>query len=277
MTTFRVGGPARYFVVADTLSELKAALRFAAERELPVFVLGKGSNVLVSDAGFDGLVLSLGRDFMRANFTDRGVVCGGAYRLPVLAREALRRELAGLEWAVGIPGTVGAAAVVNAGAHGSDTGGLATRLALVRPDGELVSLNREEVGFAYRSTSVKGMGVVVEVELRLAPGTRAEIQARMAEYFENRKRTQPIGQLTAGSVFKNPPGAYAARLIQQCALKGVRVGGAMVSHKHANFIVNTGDATARDIVTLMRKIQEVVKEKTGVDLEPEIDLVGDFS
>jgi UDP-N-acetylmuramate dehydrogenase len=277
LTSFRVGGPARYFCQADTLTQLRAALDFIAERDLPFFVLGKGSNVLVADDGYPGMVLALGRDFMKAHFDGVLVVCGGAYRLPVLAREAARRSCAGLEWAVGIPGTVGGAVAVNAGAHGSDMANAVTRVTLLRPNGQLEMITREKAGFVYRGSNIKGQGIVLEAELRLLPGARDDIEAKMAEYFEIRKRTQPVGQRTAGSVFKNPPGEYAARLIQRCGLKGARVGGAMVSHKHANFIVNTGYATARDIVMLIRKIQEEVKEKTGVELETEIDLVGDFS
>lgn len=277
LTSFRVGGPARYFCQADTLTQMRAALDFIAERELPFIVLGKGSNVLVADDGYPGMVLALGRDFMKAHFDGTLVVCGGAYRLPVLAREAARRSCSGLEWVVGIPGTVGGAVAVNAGAHESDMAHAVTRVMLLRPNGQLEMITREEAGFVYRGSNIKGHGIVLEVELRLLPGVRDDIEAKMAEYFEIRKRTQPVGQRTAGSVFKNPPGEYAARLIQQCGLKGARVGGAMVSHKHANFIVNTGYATARDIVMLIRKIQEEVKEKTGVELETEIDLVGDFS
>lgn len=276
-TTWKVGGPTKYFVIANTISELKSAIEFALEKDLQVFILGKGSNVLVSDKGFYGLVVVLGRDFQRFSFENTLVRSGAAFRLAHLAREAAKRSLSGLEWAVGIPGTIGGAVMTNAGAHGSEISEILNRATFLTFAGELASYQKKEIGFSYRECAMKGKGIVLEVEFKLTLGTVGEIQKKMSDFFEERKRTQPIAEYSAGSVFKNPEGNFAAKLIEDCGLKGEKKGGAMVSMKHANFIVNLNKASASDIFSLIAKIKEEVYKKTGVLLEPEIEFVGDFN
>lgn len=275
-TTWKVGGPARYFTIANTYSELKSVMDFAAANELQIFILGKGSNILVSDKGFSGLVIRLGIEFQKTNFVDNGVTAGAGVRLYSLAREAAKKGLSGLEWSIGIPGTVGGAVKTNAGAQNEDISKIFKRLTIVDYRGKLEVLNRKEIQFDYRKCTLPFQGVILEVDLKLCHGSPEVIQRRMSRFFEERKDKQPLGCATAGSVFKNPKGYFAGKLIEECGLKGLRIGGAMVSTKHANFIINIGGAKADDILKLMVKIKQEVYEKTGVLLEPEVELVGDF-
>lgn len=275
-TTWKTGGPAKYFTIASTFSALKRAVDFAAEKGVSVFVLGRGSNILVSDRGFSGLVIRLGIEFQKAKFTDSGVTSGAGIRLYTLAREALKRGLSGLEWSVGIPGTLGGAIKTNAGAQNEDISKIFKKLTIIDLQGKLHVLNREEIVFDYRRCVLPIQGIILEADLKLHHNDSEMIQKRMSKFFEERKAKQPLNCATAGSVFKNPEGYSAGKLIEECGLKGLRIGEAMVSTKHANFIINTGGARADDILKLMYKIRQEVYEKTGVLLEPEVELVGDF-
>lgn len=290
-TTFRIGGPADWYVEATTADDLREIILLAQKHGVPYLVLGAGSNVLVADGGIRGLVI-LNRarqiEFKVSNFLVRaesGVI------LPTLARECIERGLAGLEWAVGVPGTVGGAVVGNAGAHGGDIAHSLVSAAILDSDGSVRDWPAQELGFNYRS-SVLGSRirnpkpsreqgseirnpVVLLAEFQLQQSTRKELEAKAAEFTEKRRRTQPPGA-TIGSIFKNPAGDYAGRLIEAAGLKGTRIGGAEISQVHANFFVNRGEASAADMYSLICLAREKVAAQFGVTLELEIALVGEW-
>ncbi|HLE39090.1 MAG TPA: UDP-N-acetylmuramate dehydrogenase [Acidimicrobiia bacterium] len=278
LTTYRFGGPARYLVEAETEEDLVAAARLAAEEHLPVFVLGRGSNVVVSDRGFAGVVIRQGTGFARRTMDRGGVIsAGAAVPLPVLAREAARAGRGGLEFFVGIPGSVGGAVRMNAGCHGSDTG---SRLITAR----IVSLRSGAVGeraptdleLSYRHSNLSDEDVVVSARFHTDPVDPQEAELRIREITRWRKETQPGGTLNAGSVFKNPAGDAAGRIIDSLGLKGLRVGAVEVSMRHANFFVADAGATAADVYALVGEVQRRVHESTGIVLEPELRFVGEF-
>ena len=275
-TTYRIGGPADLFVLPACVEDVLWTLRLSREAGATVFVMGAGSNLLVSDRGVRGVVLCLGQAMGRVEFEGERVRACAGVLLPRLAKLAAGRGLSGLEWAGGVPGTVGGAVAMNAGAHGSDTSRSLVAAHLASSDGELVVCPGEELGFEYRKSRLVRAGgyVVVAAEFRLEPGSVLEIEGRMKEFAARRRRTQPLGLPSSGSVFKNPPGDYAGRLIEAASLKGTRVGGAQVSTVHANFIVNTGDASADDVRRLIELVRRRVKEEFGVTLELEVELVG---
>ncbi|MCX7832278.1 MAG: UDP-N-acetylmuramate dehydrogenase [Actinobacteria bacterium] len=276
-TSFKVGGPADYFAQVGNLSELKQAVAFSNEHYLDIFVLGKGTNLLVSDKGFRGLVLKLSKEFARIVIEENTLVAGGGAQLVRTASLAFSRSLSGLEWAAGIPGTVGGAVKMNAGAHGFSISDIISTITVFDSDSlSLEKLRKEEVEFGYRFSSISNKKIILEAAFKLVESVQEEIKKKMESYFAERKRTQPLQQRTAGSVFKNPKGDFAGRLIEAAGLKGYKLGGAMVSEIHANFIVNVGSATAQEIYNLMRKIQHEVYSKFKVMLEPEIILLGEF-
>ncbi len=273
-TSFRVGGPARFFVEADNIYDLKAALKIAQQFNFPWFILGRGTNILVSDNGFDGLVLRLSSGFSRFIVEGERIVSGAAVPLPELVLGALTNSLEGLDFAVGIPGSVGGAVKMNAGAFGKEIGSLVNRVTVLDSSLELKNLYRSELTFGYRSSSVKG--VILEAELMLKRGEEKKIKDQMEMNFRLRKKNQPQGCFSAGSIFKNPPGDKAFRLIESAGAKGLKVGGAMVSPQHANFIVNLGKASSADIYSLIKEVRERVWNKHNILLELEIELVGRF-
>jgi UDP-N-acetylmuramate dehydrogenase len=277
LTTFRIGGPAALFLEADSSDDLAAAAQAIRDAAIPFVVVGKGSNVLVSDEGFHGLVLRLGRGFRWASRDGDRVTAGAAMPLPALAGVALAHGLAGLEWGVAIPASFGGAVRMNAGAHGGELSTLLETIelfdvALAGP----VTVKAEDAGFAYRRSALPHEGIVIAARLLLSPSDRQTIRGRMDEIREWRRRNQPLAEPNCGSVFKNPPGDYAARLVDEAGLKGTAVGGATVSRKHANFIVASEGTLAADVVELIRTVQERVAERFGIDLEPEVHLVGGF-
>jgi UDP-N-acetylmuramate dehydrogenase len=275
-TTYRVGGPAAIFAQLDTLSDVKAALDVLADEDVEWTVVGKGSNLLVSDSGYEGAVLVLGREFKRHSYEDGLLKVGAGTVLGVLVQDAFRHGLVGLAWAVGIPGTVGGALAMNAGTRVGSVGETVDSVTLFVP-GEGLSLVRgRDVKWGYRSSGLAGRGIIVEAVLSVAEGDPARVRAEMERYLRQRKTSQPLGASSAGSVFVNPEGDSAGRLIESAGLKGIRLGGAQVSTVHANFIVNAGGASAADIVGLVRKIQMAVKDTHGVDLRPEIRFLGRF-
>lgn len=276
-TTFRVGGPAALFLEAGSEEDLRTVAEVVREPALPVLVLGRGSNVLVSDAGFPGLAVRLGPAFRWATAEPPRIRAGGAMALPALAGVALQHALSGFEWAVAVPASFGGAVRMNAGAHGGELAEvLETAEVLDLSTGERVVVRAEDAGFRYRGSSLPDPGIVLAGTLRLRPGDPEAIRARMDEIREWRRQHQPLAEPSCGSVFKNPPGASAARLIDEAGLKGLAVGGAQVSVKHANFIVTRSGARAEDVAALIRTVQERVAERTGVVLEPEVHLVGAF-
>jgi UDP-N-acetylmuramate dehydrogenase len=279
LTTYRVGGPASLLVEVGSLDDLRAVSRAIDASRLPVLVLGRGSNLLVADAGFAGLAVTLDPDaFGTIEVLDgsdsRLVRAGGAVYLPVLARQTAAQSLTGLEWAVGVPGSVGGAVRMNAGGHGSDT---SERLVSCEwfdlRTGLLDHVAGPDLRFGYRRSAVDSHHVVVAATYRLDPGDRERSEADIREIVRWRREHQPGGQ-NAGSVFTNPPGDSAGRLIEAAGLKGYRVGSAMVSEKHANFIQADPGGSADDIVTLMLDVQRIVAEREGIELHAEVKLVG---
>jgi len=277
MTSFRLGGPAALYLEAESDADLSGAAEAVDRSGIAWTVIGKGSNLLVSDAGFPGLVLRLGKPFRWAAREGSTLRAGGAMPLPALAGIALAHGLAGLEFAVAIPATLGGAVRMNAGAHrGSMDGVLETLDLFSMANGGSRRLPAGDAGFAYRRSALPGGSIVLGAVLALAPGVPAEIRAAMDEARAWRRQTQPVGEPNCGSVFKNPPGDHAARLVESAGGKELSFGGARVSSKHANFIVATPGATASDVLQLIGKIQERVEERFGVRLEREVQLVGDF-
>lgn len=276
-TTMRVGGPAAIFAIADSLEHLKIVIDTAKDWGLPLFVIGKGSNLLVSDSGFPGVVLRLGQDFMQRKIDKNKIQAGAAVSLPSLVQEAARHSLAGLSFAVGIPGSLGGALATNAGAHESCIGDIVKNVIIYTRSCELKVLTGDDLRFEYRKGSFEDSDIVVEATLNLKPGDSNEIKREMEEFFAERKESQPLQFPSAGCVFKNPKvGVSAGKLIAESGCKGMRMGNAEVSAKHANFIVNCGHATASDIYNLLRAVQKRVFELHGVILEPEIRFLGEF-
>jgi len=287
-TTARAGGPADLFIEATSADDLRDIVLLARQQQVPYFVLGGGSNSLVSDAGIRGLViLNKARQikYPIPNPQFQRVQAESGVILPTLVRECIERGLCGLEWAVGVPGTVGGAVVGNAGAHGSDIAHSLVFATVLDAEGTVKAWLAQELEFGYRSSRLKSQirhptsdiqrPVVLEAEFELKPSTREICEARAAEFTEKRKRTQPPGA-SLGSMFKNPPGDYAGRLIEAAGLAGARVGNAEISPVHANFFVNLGGAGATDIYSLICLAREQVRHKFDVTLELEIELVGEW-
>ncbi|GAB4400052.1 MAG: UDP-N-acetylmuramate dehydrogenase [Anaerolineales bacterium] len=276
-TSFRIGGPALLFASPPDVDALRRALAFCADEGIPWFVMGRGTNLLVSDAGYSGMVIHMGKAWAWLRISGSAVDVGAGYPLPALARKAADAGLSGLEFAAGIPGSTGGAIAMNAGAFGGSMAQVVCEVDCILPSGEARSLTAAEMAFAYRhSRALAESMILTGARLLLAPDNPDEIRRRMADFQAQRKARQPLSAWSAGSVFRNPPGDAAGRLIEAARCKGLRQGGALVSPKHANFIVNTGGATAADVLALMREVQRRVEEAFGVRLEPEIKLLGEF-
>jgi UDP-N-acetylmuramate dehydrogenase len=277
LTTFRIGGPAAFYVEVESESDLAAVSDALRGSEVPFVVVGKGSNILVSDRGYEGLVLRLGRGFRWVAQDGDRVSAGAAMPLPALAGAALAHGLAGLEWGAAIPASLGGAVRMNAGAHGGELSDVVETIEVfVLGAAERVTIRGEDAGFGYRRSSLPADGVVTSATVRLQPDAPDRIRARMDEVREWRRTNQPLAEPNCGSVFTNPPGDHAARLIDEAGLKGMRIGGAEVSVKHANFIVTSEGATADDVVELIRSVRERVAERFDVELEPEVHAIGQF-
>ncbi len=277
LTTFRIGGRAALYLEPESEGDLAAASAAVRETRIELLVVGKGSNILVSDAGFPGLVLRLGRGFRWTARDGERITAGAAMPLPALAGVALSHALGGLEFGVAIPASLGGALRMNAGAHGYSMSEIVEWVdvyALGR--GEHVRVPASRAGFRYRESAFPEGSAIVGAGLRLVSADPSSIRARMDEAREWRRRTQPLAEPNCGSVFRNPEGDHAARLIEAAGLKGVAVGGASVSTKHANFIVASEAARAADVVALIRRIQDVVAARYDVHLDPEVHLVGEF-
>ncbi len=279
LTTYKLGGSAQYFSEPANRSELIEVARWwAAHTSLPLLFIGRGSNLVVSDRGFPGLVVRLSGSFGAIRLDMPVVVAGAAVPLPILARKAVAAGGLGLEWCVGIPGSVGGAVHQNAGCHGSETAEWlvdADVLSFREPD-RIDTRTPVDLDLGYRHSNLDRTDVVVSARFRTVPGAAGEGERAMREVTRWRKRHQPGGTLNAGSVFKNPPGDAAGRLIDAAGLKGLRIGGASVSERHANFFVAGADATAADLWSLMNRVRTAVRERFDVDLEPEIAFVGPF-
>lgn len=277
MTSFRIGGPAALFLEAETYGDLGAIAEAVTATGVPWFVIGKGSNLLVSDGGFPGLVVRLGKGFRWAARDGVRLAAGGSMPLPGLAGVALSHGLAGLEFGVAIPATLGGSVRMNAGAHGHAMDEVLERVELFSlRESARASIDAREGGFSYRTSVLPEDTVVVGATMLLRPGSTGEIRAGMEEAREWRRATQPLAEPNCGSVFKNPPGDQAARLAEAAGAKGLSVGGARVSEKHANFIVARPGTRAREVLQLMHLVQDRVRDRFGVELEQEVKLVGHF-
>lgn len=275
MTTYKAGGPAALFAEVDTTDELKALANSGLTRDRPVLVLGRGSNLVVSDAGFDGLVIKLGKEFSSADVEGELVTAGGAMPLPRLARKAVEAAVLGLEFFVGVPGSVGGAVRQNAGCFGVETRDRLVSAELIDLDtGETTVRRRGDLDLAYRHSNVAATDVVISATFQGRHGDVGEGKEKMREITRWRKEHQPGGTLNAGSVFKNPPDIAAGELIDDLGLKGMSVGEVSVSDRHANFFVAGPGATAEDIYRLVHLVKDAVFERSGTMLEPEIQFVG---
>jgi len=275
-TSFRIGGPADIFVSPESVDDVACVMELARSAGVPVTVIGGGSNLLVADEGVRGVVMRIGRGMSRIDWDGERVAVEAGAPLPRLAKEAVQRGLAGLEFAGGIPGTVGGALVMNAGAHDGCMADVVEQVLVVDRCGRMRSLDGADMKFGYRRSRLQeetGL-VAVRAHLRLRPADAQAIQEKMLGYLERRRRTQPLGTKNAGSIFKNPPGDYAGRLLDQAGCKGMVEGDAIVSPLHANFIINRGQARAQDVRRLIERMRSRVKEQFGVELELEVGLMG---
>lgn len=270
-TSFRIGGPADYFCVPKSIHELREAIDFARERKMRISVLGGGTNVLVLDRGFRGLVIKLAGGLSSIKVNSRKTRAGAGMLLPRLIRKVASRGLSGLEFLAGVPGSVGGAIIMNAGAWGREIGRYVEEIKVLDNKGRLKVVKNGKLGFGYRKSKLqKKSWIVVEATFKLRKQRKKTINKKIKECLAKRKETQPLGSPSCGSVFKNPKGDYAGRLIEEAGCKGRRVGDAQVSAKHGNFIVNLGDAKAQDVIKLMASVQKAVKDKFKILLEPEI-------
>ena len=276
-TSYKVGGPADIFLIPADASDLEAVAKWAHEKSLPIFMIGAGTNLLVSDKGIRGLVVQLGPGFGGVHVRGTEVIAGAAVTLSTLLRRTLGAGLSGLEGLAGIPGTVGGAVCMNAGTPTGCVKDTLVSVSALTFDGQVREVPAADLGLRYRGSSVGECGLVVlEATFILRRESPEGLRKIVAALMSKRRQTQPVGIRSAGSVFKNPEGGYAGRLLEEVGAKGMQIGGARVSSKHANFILNTGIATAQDIYDLMMRLKGLVKERFGVELEPEIQLVGEW-
>lgn len=276
-TTFRVGGRAQALVRISGIRQLEKLIPYFKMAGVPYFILGNGSNLLVGDKGYKGIVLQIGNKM--STVTREGACIRAGAGLPMIqaARYAWEKGLAGLEFASGIPGTLGGGLVMNAGAYGGEMKQVVKEVTVLNDQGGILTLDNASMEFGYRTSVIRNRPfVVIGAVLALTPGNREEILERMEELAGKRKEKQPLEYASAGSTFKRPEGYFAGKLIMDAGLKGYRVGGAMVSEKHCGFVINTGNATAADIARLIWEVQEKVKDKFGVTLEKEVIFLGDF-
>ena len=273
-TTFRIGGPAALMALPRTVGEVKAAVKAARALGVEPFFLGNGSNLLVADGGYPGFVVKLAGDFDQIREVNRGLEAGSAVLLSRLSNALLGRGLTGLEFAGGIPGSVGGAVTMNAGAYGGEIAQVLESATFLDESGEVRTLPASECGFGYRKSIFSDRKcLILKARFHLEQGDPAAIRARMEELAAKRREKQPLEYPSAGSMFKRPPGHFAAALIDQCGLKGLTVGGAQVSEKHAGFVVNRGGATCNHVLELVRQVKEEVLRQTGVELEMEVKVL----
>lgn len=276
-TTFRVGGPADYYLIPQNVEQVRAVVALCKENGIPYFILGNGSNLLVSDEGYRGVVIQIFRN-MSTITVDGDVICAQAGALlSTVAKHALNNSLTNMEFASGIPGTLGGAVTMNAGAYGGEMKDILTEVTALTEEGEVVVLKAEELELGYRTSCIKTRNyIVLEAVMKLEKGDKEKIQARMDELKEQRVTKQPLEYPSAGSTFKRPTGYFAGKLIQDAGLAGYTIGGAQVSAKHCGFVINSGNGTAKDIMDLIRYVQKSVYEDAGVELETEVKMLGEF-
>ena len=272
-TSFKIGGPAEIFVKINNVEELKLIIKISKQAEVPITVVGNGSNLLVSDDGIRGIVLKI--EFDKIEIEESGKLkVGSGVKLAFLAQKCLKEKLEGFEFASGIPGTIGGAIRMNAGAHGSEMKDIVKKITCMTRDGKIQVISNEEAKFEYRNSIFSQNDyIILEAEIQLRKGNPEEIRSKMDEYATYRKEKQPIEYPSAGSTFKRGNDFITAKLIDECGLKGYQIGGAQVSEKHAGFIINKGNATAEDVKQLMKYVEEQVYNKFGKKIEPEIEII----
>lgn len=276
-TTFRIGGPADFYLCPHSAKEIQKAVAICREEELQYFILGNGSNLLVSDQGYRGVVIQLWKNVSDILVEGCRIRAKAGASLAKIAGEALEEGLTGMEFAAGIPGTLGGAVVMNAGAYGGEMKDILQEALVMDEQGEIFTLKKEELHLGYRTSIIKENGyIVLAAALELKPGDRKEIKEKMDELKQRRVEKQPLDMPSAGSTFKRPEGYFAGKLIMDAGLRGFSVGGAQISEKHCGFVVNTGKATANDVLTLIREVQKRVRDKFGVELETEVKFLGEF-
>lgn len=276
-TSFRIGGNADYFVTPTDAESLVRTIRCAKEADCPYTVIGNGTNLLVGDLGYRGIVIQICKNYPGCEVRGESLYVKAGTLLTQVSRAAERESLTGLEFASGIPGTIGGALVMNAGAYGGEMKDVVRQVTVLGPDGEKKVILGDQMRFSYRSSRISAeQEIVLEAVIDLERGDREAIHARMEELREKRTSKQPLDVPSAGSTFKRPDGYFAGKLIMDAGLRGYRVGGAMVSEKHCGFVVNAGEATALDVVRLMEDVQRTVMERFGVLLEPEVRKIGEF-
>lgn len=276
-TTFRIGGPADYFIVPTEVEDVKAVVSVCEETGMPYYVIGNGSNLLVADKGFRGVIIQIFKAMNQVKVEGNIITAQAGASLAQIAMAALEKELAGFEFAAGIPGTLGGAVRMNAGAYGGEIKDVLVKATVLTKEGQILELSNEELEFGYRASVIEKTGhIVLEAVIELQPGKREDIKAVMDDLREKRVSKQPLEFPSAGSTFKRPEGHFAGKLIQDAGLKGFQIGGAQVSEKHSGFVINTGNATASDVMELMKQVNEKVIAQFGVPLDPEVRRIGEF-
>ena len=276
-TTFRIGGPADFFLLPSTVDEVRGILEICREEELPYFILGNGSNLLVSDKGYRGVIIQLYRNFSNISVEGNEICASSGALLSQIAAAARNASLTGFEFAGGIPGTLGGAVFMNAGAYGGELKDVLKEAVVMTEQGEILTLPVEKLDMGYRTSRIKKAGyLVLEARLVLEQGDMDKIRDITKDLTEKRVRKQPLEYPSAGSTFKRPEGYFAGKLIMDAGLRGYQVGDAQVSEKHCGFVINKGNATAADVLTLIENVREKVQEQFGVTLEPEVKFLGEF-
>ncbi len=278
-TSFKIGGNADFFVSVKTIEELKQALFYAKQKHIPITIIGNGTNILVSDSGIRGIVIKI--DIQKFDLKEENeyieISVGSGNKMMALATQLKKQEISGFEQLSGIPGTIGGAIYMNAGAYGKEMKDIVVSTRCMNMKGEIFELSNEEQKFKYRSSVFNTKEyIILEAKLKLKKGKKEDIELQMNEYLNQRKEKQPLEYPSAGSTFKRQEGIITAKLIDECGLKGYKIGGAMVSEKHAGFIVNTGDATAKDVLELIKYVKDEVYKKYGVKIEEEVKIVGEL-
>lgn len=276
-TTFRIGGPADYFVMPSDVTDVKAVIELCEQEKVPYYVVGNGSNLLVGDKGFRGVIIQIAGNMNQLQADGEVITAQAGCSLAQIAGKALDEELAGFEFAAGIPGTLGGAVRMNAGAYGGEIKDVLESAVVLTREGKVMELSVNEMEFGYRTSIIERTGwTILGGKIRLHKGKREEIKAVMDDLREKRVSKQPLEYPSAGSTFKRPKGYFAGKLIQDAGLRGFRVGGACVSEKHSGFVINIDHATADDVVSLMEQVDEKVRAQFGVGLEPEVRRIGEF-
>ena len=275
-TSFKIGGPADVMIIPKTEKEIIESVRFCRDNDIKHFIMGNGTNLLVKDSGIRGVVIKIGNGFDKIDIIDDRVICQSGALLSVIAKNSLRHSLTGFEFASGIPGTIGGAITMNAGAYGGEMKDIVTKVKALDKNNNIVELSNEDMNFRYRKSSVVDEGLIVlGAEVKLSRGDYSLIEEKMKDLTFRRNSKQPLEFPSGGSTFKRPVGYFAGKLIDDAGLRGLRFGDAKVSEKHCGFVINVGHATFQDVYTLINTVQKIVNDNFDVVLEPEIKIIGD--